>query len=379
MLCLLSLGCLLFFVGMSFLNVLTAPRLRRGNEWLSCGRQSDSRELPLVSVLVPARNEAHQIAACVTSLMASDYPRFEVIVADDQSTDGTGDVLCQLVALYGAKLSIRTLEQPPPPGWTGKARTCHELASHAAGEILIFCDADVEVSPYAVGGTVGYFLYANTGALTALPRQIGGSPLVQAVVAVVTQMVILVTLPLDLVSKTRMVALATGNGQWFAWKRSVYESLGGHAVVKASRIEDVAMARLVKKAAAKLTVALAATDLDVKMYQDWESARLGFRKNLFALVGDSLFGVLVASWIVVISVAAPFLAWREWGGLGGMSVAFLAALPFGAQAVAFRTDRDALLRLPLGMILTVGLLWESAYFTRKGRLNWKDRHLPSIS
>jgi chlorobactene glucosyltransferase len=374
-----SLGCLLLLFSVAVFNIFSAPRLGRGCRWVPSGDQQNFRASPLVSLLVPARNEAHQIASCVESLLASDYPCFEVIVLDDQSTDGTADILRKLVANNPSKLSIIHHNESPPPGWTGKAHACQELAKSATGEILVFCDADVEVAPHAVSATVGYFLRHKVGALTVLPRQLGGSALVQAVVSLITQFSVVISLPLLLVFKTRVVSLATGNGQWFAWSRPVYERVGGHSAVRGSRIEDVELARLVKRSGFSLVSAIATHDMRVQMYADWASARTGFRKNLFALVGNSHLGLACVVGITIVLILSPLIFWYTWGWAGVLLSLCIGLILLIAQRILFATSFGVIALFPIGVLVTLGLLCESAYFSRKGKLVWKDRVLPELS
>lgn len=374
---LFSSGALFFLCCVALFNVLTAPRLKSGLKLQMGSRVDVASDAPMVSVLIPARNEAHQIEKCVTSLLASTYPKLEIIVADDQSTDQTSVILRDLVSRYAPRLKTFTLSDPPPYGWTGKARTCQELARQASGDLFVFCDADVEVAPDAVAATVGWLWHRGMDAVTALPSQVGGTPLVRAVVSTITQFLILVTLPLALVPRTRSPSLATGNGQWFAWRRSFYERVGGHAAVKASRIEDVALARAVKIAGGRLVSVLAPGLIRVQMYTDWAAARQGFLKNLFSLVGESLVGVCTVGLFVMICSAAPVFAWF-YGGFSMVTAVLLILCLLGVmQYAAFRCELLSILMLPLGVFLALVLLCESAYRTRRGQILWKDRPLPS--
>lgn len=372
-----SFGGLFFLAIVAFFNLLAAPRLKAGLKDFQAQLADPSIKWPMVSVLIPARNEAHQIAKCIKSLLKSSYPTFEIIVADDQSTDDTPIILAELASQNAPRLRVLTLLEPPPLGWTGKARTCQVLANHASGDFLIFCDADVEVQPDAVAATVGWFLQKDMDAVTALPSQDGGTPIVRAVVSTITQFLILVTLPLYLVPRSRSRSLATGNGQWFAWRRSMYEKVGGHEIVKSSRIEDVALSRAVKGVGGKLVSALSPSLIRVQMYADWSSARQGFQKNLFSLVGESLSGVCLVSLFVLMVGAAPIVAWFS-GVSSLVLMTFLVVVFLGwAQYQAFGTDRESLLLLPLGVFLTLVLLCESAYRSKRGNIVWKDRSLPS--
>ena len=369
-----SIGLLALFCFIALFNALAAPRLARGSVWFDSNFDASSGS-PFVSVIVPARNEAHQIESCLTALLANEYQSFEVIVGDDQSTDGTGDLVQSLQAQVGDRLKLIRLTTPPAQGWTGKARTCQELVKYARGEMLVFCDADVVVGPQVVKNTVGSLLAYQAGALTVLPRQLGGSPLVQALVAVVTQFLILISLPLWLVPRLRSPGLATGNGQWFAWQRETYNLVGGHAAVRASLIEDVELGRLVKKVGHKLVPACAAGEICVQMYQSWAEARQGFRKNLFALLGGSQLALMIVMPLILLLLVTPVLAviYNDLATILGILLLNTALL--GAQRLTFKTPWRALALFPFGILLALSVLCESAFYTRKGDLAWKGRSL----
>lgn len=365
-----SLG---FFCLIAWINVLLAPRLNRDRSYLK--QQYWSGELPTVSVLVPARNEAHQIAFCIRSLLDSDYPQIEVIVVDDQSTDGTGRVLQDLSMQHpqSHRLRVFRLEDELPLGWTGKARACHVLAQHAKGEIFIFCDADVTATRTTVSDTVASLFDYCADALTALPAQLGGSLLNQSVVAAVTQFTILISLPLFLVPRSRSSALATGNGQWFAWRREAYFACDGHVAVRTSRIEDVALGRLIKSRGYRLLVVNAGQDLVVHMYETLAAARQGFRKNLFGLAGESYLAVVVITLMLLLILSAPVWAYFWLGSIYTLLILVLQLAIILAQRHMFGTKWSVLWRLPFGLLLALGFLIESAYWTRRGQLYWKDR------
>ena len=241
--------------------------------------------------------------------------------------------------------------------------------------MLVFCDADVVVGPRVVKSTVGSLLAYQAGALTLLPRQLGGSPLVQALVAVVTQFPILISLPLWLVPRLRSPGLATGNGQWFAWQRETYDLVGGHAAVRASLIEDVELGRLVKKVGHKLVPACAAGEICVQMYQSWAEARQGFRKNLFVLFGGSQLALLIMMPLILLLLFAPLLAilQNDWVTIFG--VFMLNTVLLCSQRLTFKTPWRALVLFPFGILLALGVLCESAFYTSKGDLDWKGRAL----
>src|SRR5262249_44305272 len=136
-------------------NLRTLPRLSAecGNpQGEPCGFPHSALRTPSVSILVPARDEAANIEACVRGLLAQTYPAWELIVLDDGSTDGTGAILARLAADEGR---LRVLAGAAvPPGWLGKPHACAQLAAAARGDLLLFTDADVRHAPALVGAAV---------------------------------------------------------------------------------------------------------------------------------------------------------------------------------------------------------------------------------
>jgi chlorobactene glucosyltransferase len=128
------------------------------------------RHFPQVSVILPARNEGRYIARCLDSLLAQDYPNFEIIAVNDSSTDRTGEIM----KAYAAKDSriIHIDASPKPEGWTGKNWACYQGYLHTRGELLMFTDADSRHLPPAMSLAVGYIVSQNLDALTAVPRLI---------------------------------------------------------------------------------------------------------------------------------------------------------------------------------------------------------------
>jgi chlorobactene glucosyltransferase len=143
-LALLTTFILIGIAAIAIVNVLTFPRLDAAPPLTT---------FPLVSLLVPARNEAAGIAETVRRLLAQDYPCYELLLLDDHSTDGTADVAR---AAAGADARLRLLQGAPlPAGWQGKSWACHQLTEAAHGELLVFTDADVAWKPGALARLVG--------------------------------------------------------------------------------------------------------------------------------------------------------------------------------------------------------------------------------
>jgi len=350
--------------GIAVFNLLTARRLNKAAE---------SLDHPGVSLLIPARDEEITLRRSLPLAAATEYPKLEILVLDDGSTDGTAAVVEQVA---GGTQGVRLVRgTPPPAGWLGKCWACHQLAEIASGQILIFCDADVEVGPLAVQRTVATMQQSGADVLTALPKQLTPDLLSAAVVPLITQLPVLALLPLRLVEWSHSDRLAMGNGQWLAFRRESYAQAGGHDAVRANVVEDMALARAAKASGMRLVVALAADDLAVRMYQNGAALRRGFQKNLYPLGGGRplpfLLVLSVFSTTMMFPVAAPLLQ----GGSRGPMLLLVCLRLLGV--VTLRHSWRSVLLHPLGAILVAALALDSARATRLGLASWKGRTVPA--
>ncbi|CAN5793462.1 glycosyltransferase family 2 protein [soil metagenome] len=350
--------------GIAIYNLMTARRL---------DRVPGPVEHPGVSLLIPARDEESTLRRTLPLATSTRYPNLEILVLDDGSTDGSAAVVEDIAAHFPQVRLVRGT--PPPAGWLGKCWACHQLAEIASGEIIIFCDADVEMGPFAVERTIATMQQSGADVLTALPRQITPDTLGAAVVPLIAQLPVLATLPLRLVERVASPLLAMGNGQWIAFRRESYAQAGGHIRVKAEVVEDVALARAAKASGSRLAVALATDDLSVLMYTDGQALRSGFQKNLYQLSGGRplpfLLVLTVFSTTMIFPLAAPFLP----GGSRTLPL-LLTLLRLTGVAALRHPWRSALLH-PLGAILGAALALDSARATRRGSTSWKGRPIPA--
>nr|ANY58081.1 Glycosyltransferase [uncultured bacterium] len=362
LLCGVLLGAML---AVALYNLWTAPRLERAGE---------PAALPAVSILVPARDEAENLRRTLPSLLAQDYPRLEVLLLDDRSRDGTGEIARSIAADAGASLRvIRGTE--PPAGWVGKNWACHQLAAAATGEVLVFWDADVEAAPAAIRRTLAALQGHRAGAVTALPRQRLEGWMQAAVVPVVAQLPVLALLPLRLIPILRSPSLSMANGQWIAFTRAAYASCGGHAGVRGEVLEDVALGRRIKASGERLLVCVAPSLLAVRMYGSAREMREGFRKNLYPLLGGrrlpfaAMLALLSFAWLY------PFAAAVRGTATALIPFALLAGLRI-AGALLFRHRWRTVLLHPVGVLAAAALAVESWIGHARGAVAWKGRRVP---
>lgn len=347
-------------------NLATAPRLEDAG---------DPAHLPLVSVLVPARDEAENLRRTLPHLLALDYPRLEILLLDDRSVDGTAAVAEEIGHAGGAALRVRR-GSDPPPGWVGKNWACHQLSEAATGDVLVFCDADVEAAPAAIHRTVAMMQVHRAGALTAIPRQRLDGWMQAAVVPIVVQLPVAAMLPMRLISILRAPSLSMANGQWLAFSRSAYDAIGGHEGVRDEVLEDVALGRRVKACGDRLVVCAAPSLLAVRMYDGAAAMREGFRKNLYPLLGARRASFVAALALLSIAWIYPLI-----GVLRGSATALVSfALVIGvriASNLLFRQGWRTVVLHPAGALLAAVLAVESWIGHERGRVRWKGRALPA--
>jgi len=259
--------------------LITYIRLRRSR---SLDDQNDTppENPPLVTVIVPARNEAHNIARCVTSILSTTYPRLELVVVDDSSTDGTADAAREAAAGDPRLRIVRN--SPLPEGWFGKQWACTTGARVAAGDVLQFTDADTVHSPDLVTRSINAM--QNTGAdlfSIAGSQELGGfwEKVIQPQIFTILSMRYGGT---ESVNKSGRVSNKIANGQCIFVTRQSYDAIGGHASVRSSVAEDLMLAQRFFAARKNVVLMIGVKQLSTRMYASLSEIIDGWRKNVFA-------------------------------------------------------------------------------------------------
>ena len=310
------------------------PFMMRATEGLSLPLP---QRAPRVSVVVPAHNEEAHAPRAVRSILASEWPDLELVIVLDRCTDGTRAALEPIAA---ADPRLRIVDNDDcPPGWAGKCNAARVGARHATGELLLFTDADVEFHPQLLRATVPLLKARGLSLLSLL-----ASPRVRHWFEAVAQPVAAVTLmrlyPFSRVNHpTNPRAFA--NGQFLLFERSMYERLGGHAVVRDDLLEDIAFARRVRDAGGKGGIATAEHLMSVEMYETALEFHRGW-KRIYLEASERRPGrlraigleVLSAGAILPMAALAAVLAGTAWGGAALQPLAGeTASLGAGALAV----------------------------------------------
>ena len=265
--------------------LVTYFRLRNSRS-LDDESASPPPDAPLVSVIIPARNEAHNIARCITSILRTTYPKLELIVVDDSSTDDTSAVAR---ATIGADPRATVIEnQALPDGWFGKQWACANGARRARGRILQFTDADTVHAPDLVTRSVNAMLRTRADIFSVAGRQeLGGfwEKIIQPQIFTVLSMRYGGT---ESVNRSPRVSDKIANGQCIFITRSSYDETGGHESVRASVAEDLMLAQRFFAAGKNLVLMLGVNQLSTRMYESLREIVAGWRKNVFAGGVDSV-------------------------------------------------------------------------------------------
>jgi chlorobactene glucosyltransferase len=344
--------------------------------------------VPQVTAIVPARDEEANIARCLHGLLAQDYPsaRLRVVVVDDHSADATRAIAGAVVA---RQPRVSLLDAPPlPPGWLGKCHACWVGADAANGESewLCFLDADVRPGASLLLRAVATARAEGLDLLSLAPRQELGS---FAERLVMPCGLYLMAFYQDLGHlQSRSGDDATATGQFMLVRRAVYQATGGHAAVRTLIAEDVALARLIKRAGGRVALHDGREAISARMYTGWRSLWEGVAKNLVDMLGGPVPTLVTA-------FAGTAIAWAAWlipavdavscaqGSLSGCTAlgpALIASLAATGLHVAgaqyFGIPLWYGLLFPLGYTAGAVMAIDSLRLRLRGRVTWKGRTYP---
>ena len=361
----------------------TIWRIRHSRE-LSLDSASVSPASPLVSVVVPARDERRNIASCVRSILAGGYRNIEVVVVDDRSTDGTADVVRE-IARGDDRLTL--IETPPlPDGWFGKPWACATGAKSSRGDVICFTDADARHGPDLVARAVNAMNARQLDMLSVAGHQELGSFWERVIQPHVFWMIASRYGGTETVNHSKRVVDKIANGQCIFVRRSAYASIGGHEAVRDQVAEDVALAQRLFAAGKRTELILGRDELTTRMYTSLREIMAGWRKNIFAggreampggRVGQAIFpALLLLSPLLTLLPPVAFLVQALAGGPRWLVLAWAIAL--AAQVITWAAVyrwmgapvRFAAL-FPLGSIVVAVVAIQA--IARGSRVEWKGR------
>ncbi len=333
-----------------------------------------------VSILIPARDEAAGIEAAVRAACAQRLVPVQVLVLDDGSTDDTPAILAGLARELPA---LRVIAGAPlPPGWTGKAWACWQLAAeHARSPLLCFVDADVRLADDAVARALARAGETGAHFVSAFPREVVGT-VGEALLVPLIHLVLLSYLPLARLRRDPRPALSAGCGQFMLVPRAAYLAADGHRALRRSLHDGIQLARRLKARGHPIDVFDGSDLATCRMYRGFAASWRGFGRNAYEALGSPLalatMTVLNAGLFIAPFVGAPVGLVR--GEPGGLALAVAAALVVGLRlrlATRFGHPRWIALATPVAVALMIALQAWSFWNHLTGRaVVWRARAYP---
>lgn len=344
-----------------------------------CRRKTRVKSNLMISVLIPARNEEGRIISTLEGMLKQEYSNFEMIVIDDDSSDGTWDLVktyadgneC-MTALRGKKL---------PEGWKGKSYAMSQLADAARGEILVFLDADIIPAPDFLSWVVDKMIHHKADSMSAFPRHRAKS-VREYIFFPLVYFVNLLLLPFWLIKTTKQPLFSHAIGQLMVFRKEAYVDAGGFAIVCNKILEDIQMGRAMKRAGYRHVFLDAREVLSGFMYDSWEHTIAGLKRSIYEYFDMKIYPLIIMSFVNIAFLVVPaFLIlfalyyslsqtpWIIWGNVGillGWSItAFDRRLPWYVP-----------LFYPVQFFFVVILGWKSMLDEINGRgYSWKGRNI----
>jgi chlorobactene glucosyltransferase len=340
---------------------------------------------PMVSVLIPARNEADTIGECLDSLLHQSYDNYEIIVLDDNSTDDTPSILRDYERGHDR---IRIIEgRDRPDGWKGKTFAVQQLAEAARGEYLYLADADTKHGPHAVSWAVSRLEERELDAFSAMARQITATFVDRLLVPMVYLPLIFV--PVQLFNARRLRSLSFGVGQFFMFRTSAFLQFGGMEPVREEITEDVALSRELKKRGYRYEYFYSRGHVSCRMYGGFRASVEGFNKNIYDIVSSApLLAACVAPVVLMLfTLPALALAANAIAAVLGAGVAINLLLltdvaaflvSWGIHLVYYRQPVWLVFLAPAFFAFLVGLVYRALNRYQRGKKPvWKSRKVDS--
>lgn len=320
-----------------------------------------------VALLIPMRNEERNAKQVLGSALAQiQLDDFRVRVLNDDSSDRTAEILTEVGDLRFEEVPSREL----PEGWLGKNHALQVLADNSDEEYLVFLDADVRLEESAVADSITFMKSEGWDFISPYPRQIA-KPLIAKIVQPLLQWSWFASLPLRLIERSRGTSTVVANGQFFIVRSELYKSAGGHRAIRSEILDDLELARLLRKSGGIGSVVDGSKISSCEMYPDTRSLIDGYSKSQWRAFGGG-FGALIVIAILFFSSIYPLvrsLQGHEWAIYGYL------LLLTSRLLVAVRT-KSIWVTAPLHPIaasLWIGLILRSLILKRTGKLSWRGR------
>jgi cellulose synthase/poly-beta-1,6-N-acetylglucosamine synthase-like glycosyltransferase len=364
-----NLACVLVCIVLLVLGGRSSPRLREQPI-------PDLADWPSVSLIAPARNEERNIERAVRSLVCLDYPRLEITLVNDRSTDRTGEILDRLAAEF-PQLNVVHLTELPA-GWLGKNHAMQLGADRSGGEWLLFTDADIVFEPSTLRRAIGLVLAEKLDHLAATPQSRMPTWLLQSFI-VAFGMYFLLFVRAWAIRNPRSTA-HVGIGAFNLVRTAAYRAIGGHEKIRMRPDDDFKLGKIIKLAGYRQALADGVGLITVDWYQSFDELVHGLEKNTFSVVEYSPAFVAFNTGSILLLNVWPFVAVLVVPGpvrwiyvavcLGLWTLCWL-------TANAMRVPWSCALPFPIAALLMAYIQWRTMLLNLwHGGIRWRDTHYP---
>ena len=322
---------------------------------------------PSVTVLIPVRNEAENIAELIDSLTKQSHlSSLEIIFIDDSSTDSTSKLLKTAVS---EGVPIKVLNAPAlPTGWLGKPWALQQGYLIARGEIIVTLDADVRLQPGAIAQSIA--MMGDRDFISPYPKQIAKT-FSERLVQPLLQWSWMTTVPLRLAERSSRTSLAVANGQFFLVKKSALDLIGGFQTIAPEVLDDMKLARALITAGACGGVADGSTLAQTRMYKNFGEIKAGYGKSLWSAFGTPVGSGAAIAFIFLTGIA-PVLAWFSGNPIGLFTYEVIVITRIISAKRSGGRVFDSFLH-PISSAILIYLIIYS--WRARGKVQWKGRTL----
>lgn len=343
-------------------------------------------ELPKLSIVIPARDEAVNIGECLQCIMLLDYPKdaLEIIVVDDNSSDGTAAIINEYAA-RDERISLISCESLPE-GWMGKSHACWQGVKSASGEWLLFVDADTYLNSSAAQAALDYALSTKREFLSVIPFQ--------RIISLQER----ISLPGVFLGFASAIdfnrvndpedTFAIANGQFLLFSRNAYNRIGGHKAIRAEVSDDLAFARAAQQLRINSYTLFGEEHIETRMYRSLREVWNGFSKNALEIIhATSIKHSFVAALLSICLAAGTFLPFIMWFTAAEVTtqlwdISFIISvvtlsilmLSFAITLFTLRVPIVYLIAFPFGLATHSAIIIQAYFRHKKGNRIWKGRN-----
>lgn len=342
-----------------------------------------SPDAPLVSAVIPAKDEEGALGDCLASVLAQDYPNLEILIVDDRSTDGTA-AIARLAAGRDPRVRLVSITDLPD-GWTGKTHALHVASAEARGAWFWFLDADTRHAPESLSVMMEY-ARGHDAAMASLVPEMRCETFWEKVVQPLAGIVLMRSFPLYAVNDDRKKP-AFANGQYILIRKDAYRAAGGHEAVRDRFVEDIYLARRVKALGLPIRCAVSTDISSTRMYTNLPQIVRGWSRILydalgrrswplvgkvvepliFSQTGDA--AVIVAVLMLILGAAGPFAWWLL--GLGVLHQVLKTSVLYRMYRFSSPASARYALWYSLAGLVMIWVCVRSIWMCLTGRVTWR--------